>query len=198
MDRLCVTVFVGDLWAHPRTQRGEGMSSIDVASTPDRTKEEPMAAQPIPEGYHTVTPYLAVEDAAQAIEYYKKAFGAKERGRMEAPGGGIAHAELEIGDSVLMLSDPFPQSSTRPPKELGGTSASVFMYVEDVDAAVKQAVDAGATVTMEVADQFWGDRFGIVTDPFGHVWSLATHIEDVPPEEMAELAKSAMAATGSS
>ena len=87
---------------------------------------------------------------------------------MDAPGGKIGHAELEIGDSRIMLSDPFPQASTRPPKELGGTSASVFMYVEDVDAVVKQAVDAGATVTMEVADQFWGDRFGTVTDPFGH------------------------------
>jgi PhnB protein len=152
-----------------------------------------MATKPIPEGYHTVTPYLAVDDASQAIEYYKKAFGAKERVRMEAPGGKIGHAELEIGDSLVMLSDPFPQATTRPPKELGGTSASVFMYVEDVDAFVKRAVDEGATMTMEVTDQFWGDRFGSVTDPFGHSWSIATHVEDVPPEEMAERAKQAMA-----
>jgi PhnB protein len=157
-----------------------------------------MAAKPIPEGYHTVSTYLAVEDAARAIEYYTNAFGAKEHVRMDAPGGKIGHAELVIGDSRVMLSDPFPQASTRPPKELGGTSASVFMYVEDVDAVVKQAVDAGATVTMEVADQFWGDRFGTITDPFGHVWSIATHVEDVPPEEMAERAKAAMAAMGSS
>jgi PhnB protein len=157
-----------------------------------------MATKPVPEGYHTVSPYLAVDDAARAIEYYAKAFGAKELVRMDAPGGGIAHAELGIGDSRIMLSDPFPQGSTRPPKELGGTSVSVFMYAEDVDAVVKQAVDAGATVTMEVADQFWGDRFGAVTDPFGHVWSIATHVEDVPPEEMAERAKAAMAAMGSS
>jgi PhnB protein len=156
-----------------------------------------MATQPIPEGYHTATPYLAVDDAAEAIEYYTKAFGAKERVRMETPDGKIGHAELEIGDSVVMLSDPFPQSSTRPPKELGGTSVSVFLYVEDVDAFVKQAVDAGATVTMEVADQFWGDRFGSFTDPFGHLWSIATHVEDVPPEEMAERAKAAMAAMSS-
>ena len=156
-----------------------------------------MATKPIPEGYHTLTPYLAVDDAAQAIEYYKKAFGAKERMRMDAPEGKIGHAELEIGDSVVMLSDPFPQASTRPPKELGGTSASVFMYVEDVDAVVKQAVDAGATVTMEVADQFWGDRFGTVADPYGHLWSIATHVEDVPPEQMAERAKEAMAAMSS-
>jgi PhnB protein len=156
-----------------------------------------MATQPIPEGYHTATPYLAVDDAAEAIEYYTKAFGAKERVRMETPDGKIGHAELEIGDSLVMLSDPFPQSSTRPPKELGGTSVSVFLYVEDVDAFVKQAVDAGATVTMEVADQFWGDRFGSFTDPFGHLWSIATHVEDVPPEEMAERAKAAMAAMSS-
>ena len=157
-----------------------------------------MAIQPIPEGYHTVSAYLAVEDAARAIEFYKQAFGAQELVRMDAPGGKIGHAELGIGDSRIMLSDPFPQSSTRPPKELGGTSASVFMYVEDVDALVKQAVDAGATVTMEVADQFWGDRFGTITDPFGHVWSIATHVEDVPPEEMAERAEAAMSAMGGS
>jgi PhnB protein len=156
-----------------------------------------MGTKPIPEGYHSVTPYLSVDDAAEAIEYYKKAFGAKERARMDAPGGKIGHAELEIGDSLVMLSDPFPQATTRTPKELGGTSASIFMYVEDVDAVVKQAVDAGATITMEVADQFWGDRFGTVQDPFGHLWSIATHVEDVPPEEMAERAKEAMAAMSS-
>jgi PhnB protein len=156
-----------------------------------------MAVKPIPDGYHTVTPYLAVDDAAAAIEYYQKAFGAKERVRMDTPDGKIGHAELEIGDALVMLSDPFPQASTRPPKELDGTSASVFMYVEDVDAVVKKAVDEGATVTMEVENQFWGDRFGTVTDPFGHVWSIATHVEDVPPEEMAERAKAAMAAMSS-
>ena len=152
-----------------------------------------MPAKPIPEGYHTVSAYLAVDDAERAIEYYTKAFGAKELARMSAPGGKIGHAELEIGDSRIMLSDPFPQASTRPPKDLGGTSASVFMYVEDVDALVKQATDAGATVTMEVADQFWGDRFGTITDPFGHVWSIATHVEDVPPEEMERRGREAMA-----
>jgi len=156
-----------------------------------------MGVKPIPEGYHTATPYLAVDDAAEALEYYKKAFGAKERGRMEAPDGKIGHAEIQIGDSLVMLSDPFPQATTRTPKELGGTTASVFLYVEDVDAFVQKAIDAGATVTMEVADQFWGDRFGTITDPFGHSWSVATHIEDVPPEEMEERAKAAMAAMGS-
>ena len=152
-----------------------------------------MAVKPIPEGYITPIPYLAVDDAEAAIEYYKKAFGAKERTRMPTPDGKIGHAELEIGQSIIMLSDPFPQASTRSPKELGGTSASIFMFAEDVDAVVKRAVDAGATVTMEVADQFWGDRFGTITDPFGHVWGISTHVEDVAPEEMAERAKAALA-----
>ena len=156
-----------------------------------------MATKPIPEGYHTVTPYLSLDDAAGAIEYYKQAFGAKERVRMDTPDGRIGHAEIEIGDSLVMLADTFPESSTKPPSELGGTTTSIFMYVEDVDAVVKRAVDAGATVTMEVADQFWGDRFGSINDPFGHSWSLATHVEDVPPEEMAERAKAAMAAMSS-
>ena len=153
-----------------------------------------MAVKPIPEGYQTVTPYLSVDGAAGAIDYYKRAFGAKERVRMSAPGGKIGHAELEIGDSLVMLADALPQFTTRPPKELGGTSVSIMFYVDDVDAVVQRAADEGGTITMEVADQFWGDRFGAVTDPFGHVWTIATHIEDVPPEEMAERAKAAMAA----
>ena len=155
-------------------------------------------AKPIPEGYRTVTPYLAFDNAAAAIDFYKTAFGAKERMRMEAPGGKIGHAEIEIGDSLVMLSDVFPQSTMRPPGELGGTCAGVFLYVEDVDALTQRAIDAGATVTMEVADQFWGDRFGSITDPFGHSWSIATHVEDVPPDQMAERAKEAMAAMSSS
>ncbi len=153
--------------------------------------------KPIPEGYHTLTPYLAVDDAAKAIEFYTQAFGATERMRMEAPGGKVGHAEIEIGDSLVMLSDPFPQSTVKPPSEIGGTSASVFMYVDDVDAVVQKAVDAGATVTMEVEDQFWGDRFGSVSDPFGHTWSIATHVEDLTPEEIAERGKAAMAAMSS-
>jgi PhnB protein len=157
-----------------------------------------MATKPIPEGYHTLTTYLAVDDASEAIDWYKQAFGAKERMRMDGPEGTIGHAELEIGDSLIMLADPFPHSQTRPPKELGGTTAGVFMYVEDVDAVVQKAVKAGATTTMEVADQFWGDRFGSIKDPFGHSWSIATHVEDVPPEDMAERAKEAMAAMSSS
>ena len=152
-----------------------------------------MPTKPIPEGYHTLTTYIAVDNAAEAIEYYTRAFGAKETVRMDAPGGAIGHAELQIGDSTIMLADPFPQSSTKPPIELGGTTASLLMYVEDVDAAVKKAVDAGGTVTMEPDDQFWGDRMGSVTDPYGHVWQIATHVEDLTPEEIAERGKAAMA-----
>jgi PhnB protein len=155
-----------------------------------------MPAKPIPEGYQTITPYLVVDDAAQAIEFYGRAFGAKELFRMPAPDGKIGHAEIQIGDSRVMLADPFPQAGAKPPKELGGTSVGLFLYVEDVDALVQQAVDAGATVTMPVDDMFWGDRYGKVADPFGHEWQLATHKEDVPPEEMAERAKEAMAAQG--
>ena len=155
-----------------------------------------MAVKPIPEGHHTLSPYLAVDDASAAIDFYQRALGARERVRMPAPGGKIGHASLEIGDSVVMLSDPFPQSSAKPPKQLGGTSASLMVYVEDVDAVVQQAVDAGATLTMPVDDMFWGDRSGAVTDPFGHHWQIATHVEDVPEDELAERAKKAMAGMG--
>jgi PhnB protein len=157
-----------------------------------------MAVKPVPEGYHTVTPYLAVDDATKAIEFYKRAFGATEQVKMEGPPGKIGHAELKIGDSLIMLSDPMPMANTKPPKEIGGTSASIFLYVEDVDEVVQQAIDAGATVLQEVQDQFWGDRFGSVQDPFGHQWSVATHVEDVEPQEMERRAQEAMAAMGSS
>jgi uncharacterized glyoxalase superfamily protein PhnB len=150
-------------------------------------------AKPIPENYHALTPSLVVENAAQAIEFYKRAFGAKERGRMPGPGDTIAHAELEIGDSVLMLSDPLPQSTLKLPKELGGTSVGIFLYVEDVDEVVQQAIDAGAKVTMPVEDQFWGDRFGVVADPFGHQWQIATHTQDLTPEEILERGREVMA-----
>ena len=151
-----------------------------------------MAVNPIPEGYHSLQIYLAVEDASKAIDFYKEAFGAEETIRMPGPDGKVAHAELQIGDSKLMLSDPFPQSNVRPPSERGGPTASVFMYVDDADAVFEQAQTAGATVSMPLEDMFWGDRFGSLTDPFGHVWSVATHIEDVPEAEMAERAATAM------
>lgn len=152
-----------------------------------------MATQPVPEGYQTLTPYLCVDDATAAIDFYQRAFGATVRSSMPGPDGTIAHAELVIGTSAFMLSDPFPQSSVKPPKELGGTSAGIFTYVENVDEVIQQAVDAGATLTMAPENMFWGDRFGTVTDPFGHSWQLATHVEDLTPEEMVERSKEFMA-----
>ena len=143
-----------------------------------------MPVKPIPEGYHTVTPYLTVHDAAKAIDFYKRAFDAKEIMRMEGPPGKIGHAELRIGDSVVMLSDEMPQSPTRAPQSVGGTTGGLFLYVSDVDTAYQKAVSAGAKGGMPPSDMFWGDRFGQLTDPFGHSWSLATHKEDVAPEEM--------------
>ena len=155
-----------------------------------------MAVNPIPEGYHSLQIYLAVEDAAKAIDFYKEAFGADEQMRMPGPDGKVAHAELLIGDSRLMLSDPFEHSNVRPPSERGGPTASVFMYVDDVDATFEQAQKAGATVVSELEDMFWGDRFGTVADPFGHVWAMATHKEDLSEEEIAERSKAAMAEMG--
>ena len=153
-----------------------------------------MAVKPIPEGYHSLNAYLSVDDAAAAIDYYMQVFGAKERFRMNGPDGKIGHAELEVGDSVLMLADPNPQSSFTPPKELGGVSGGLLLYVEDVDAVVMKMTEGGATLTMPVEDMFWGDRFGQVTDPFGHAWQIATHKEDLSEEEIAERSKAAMAA----
>ena len=139
--------------------------------------------KPIPEGYHSVTPYLVVDDAAAAIEYYKQAFGAEEKFRMPM-GDRIGHAEIKIGDSHIMLADPFPDMGHKSPKSYGGTPVSVMLYVADVDSTFRQALDAGATETRPVENQFWGDRMGTLTDPFGHVWSVATTVEEVSPEEM--------------
>ena len=138
----------------------------------------------IPQGYHSLTPYLVVNDGSRAIEYYKQAFKAKETVRMAGPGGKIGHAELKIGDSMLMLSDEIPGSGNRSPQSLGGSPVSIFLYVENVDSVFNEAVKAGAKGDMPPQDMFWGDRFGKLTDPFGHSWALATHIEDVAPEEM--------------
>lgn len=141
---------------------------------------------PIPKGYHTITPSLMVHDAAHVIEFYKGAFDAREQYRMETPDGTrIAHAELKIGDSVFMLSDEMPGDENASPQKLGGTSVGFYVYVEDVDSAFDQAVAAGAGVKMPVQDMFWGDRTGQVTDPSGHIWTLACHIEDVSLEEAA-------------
>ncbi len=147
--------------------------------------------KPIPEGYHTVTPYLIVSGAAGAIEFYKKAFGAAESMRMTGPGGKIGHAEIRIGDSHVMLADEVPEMGYRGPRSFGGSAVTMLLYVEDVDATVDRAVAAGGKLVRPVKDQFYGDRTGGVEDPFGHVWYIATHIEDVSPEEMKRRAAAA-------
>ncbi len=142
--------------------------------------------RPIPEGYHSLTPTLIVNDAAAAIEFYTRAFGAVELYRMPAPDGQkLWHAEIQIGDSRVMLGDEFPEmGDVRSPASLGGSPVGLHLYVEDADAAVQRAVEAGATVTMPLMDTFWGDRYAKLTDPFGHRWSIAAHVEDVSEEEM--------------
>jgi len=150
-----------------------------------------MAVKPIPEAYHTVTPYLIIEGAAAAIEFYKKAFGAKELFRFPAPEGKIGHAEIKIGDSPIMLADAYPAMGYNGPKSLGGSPVSLMIYVENVDTVFNQAVEAGATVKEAVSDKFYGDRIGSLIDPFGHVWHVSTHKEDVSLEEMEKRAKAA-------
>lgn len=147
--------------------------------------------KPIPEGYHSVTPYLIVKDAARAIEFYKKAFGATELLRFPDPSGKVGHAEIKIGDSPIMMADEFPEMGARSPQSFGGSPVLIHLYVEDVDARVRQAVAAGAKLVRPVEDQFYGDRSGGVEDPFGYVWYLATHKEDLTPEEMRRRAAAA-------
>ena len=142
------------------------------------------AVKPVPEGYPQVTPYLVVEGAEAAIEFYGTVFGATERMRLPGPDGTIGHAELQLGDSLIMVADEAPQLGIRGPKVIGGTPVTISVYVEDVDGVVERAVQAGATLLRPVEDQFYGDRSGQFEDPFGHRWSVATHVEDVSPEEM--------------
>jgi len=145
------------------------------------------AVKPVPDGYHTVTPYLVVRDTKRALEFYRKAFGAETTLSMPGPDGRIMHAEIRIGDSMVFVSDEFPEMAPqiKSPESTGGTvSGSIFMYVPDVDAVFKRAVTAGAKAVMPVSDQFWGDRFGKVSDPFGHHWGIATHKEDLTPQEI--------------
>jgi PhnB protein len=144
-------------------------------------------SKPIPDGYHSVTPYLCIKGAAQALDFYKKAFGAQEIYRLDMPGGRIGHAELQIGSSRIMLADEMPDmpdALTRSPPSLRGTAVSFLIYLPDVDAQVARAVEAGAKLQRPVKDQFYGDRSGTVEDPFGHLWTLATHVEDVAPDEI--------------
>jgi PhnB protein len=148
---------------------------------------------PIPQGYHSITPYLILNNAAQAIDYYKKAFGATELMRMEMPGGKIGHAELKIGDSIIMLADECPERGAKSPEACNGTPISLLLYVEDVDGVAKQAIAAGAKVIKPIETMFYGDRIGMFADPFGHQWCIATHVEDLTPAEikkrMAEMAQ---------
>ncbi|HXV77139.1 MAG TPA: VOC family protein [Candidatus Polarisedimenticolaceae bacterium] len=149
-----------------------------------------MATKPIPEGFNTVSSYLVVSDAAKAIEFYAKAFGAERVNHMPMPGGkGTMHAEMRLGDSRFMLTDENPQWGTRSPKSLGGTPVSMHIYTRDADAMFKRAVGAGCEVQMPPTDMFWGDRYAKVADPFGHVWGIATHVEDVPDAELGKRAK---------
>ena len=143
-----------------------------------------MTAKPIPDGYHTVTPYLIVHQATEAIDFYKRAFGASELMRLVAPNGAVGHAEVKIGDSPIMLADESPDESCRGPHSLGGSAVSILLYVEDVDPLFDQAIAAGAKALRPVKDQFYGDRTGTLEDPFGHVWTLATHKEDLSPAEI--------------
>jgi len=145
----------------------------------------------IPKGFHTATPYLIVTDSPRAIEFYKRAFGAEELFRVDGPDGKVGHAEIKIGDSIIMLSEEMP-GHTRSPQSLGGTAVNIYLYVKDVDEVFNRAVAAGAKITVPLNDMFWGDRHGQVTDPFGHSWALATHKEDVPPQELRNRAKDAM------
>jgi len=140
--------------------------------------------QPIPEGYHSLTPYLIVAGAARAIEFYKSVFGATERMRLGGPDGKIGHAELAIGDSVIMLADEHPEMGARGPRSIGGSPVGIHVYLPDVDAAAARAVAGGAKLTRPVENQFYGDRLGTLEDPFGHIWHISTHIENVSPEEI--------------
>jgi len=142
------------------------------------------AVKAVPDGYHTVTPYLIVNGAVRALDFYRRAFGAKEQVRMAGPDGKVMHAEIQIGDSKVMLADEFPQMGAKSPQSIGGTPVGICLYVAKVDAVYEQAVAAGAKVERPLQDQFYGDRSGTVIDPFGHKWTIATHIEDVSPEEM--------------
>lgn len=151
-----------------------------------------MAIKPIPDGYHSVTPYLMVKGAADAIEFYKRAFGATELFRMADPKGVIGHAEIRIGDSVIMLADDQPSATCRGPRSLGGSTVGLLIYLENVDTVFTRALDAGGKSLRPLANQFYGDRSGTLEDPFGHVWTVATHVEDVPPEEIARRAAAAM------
>lgn len=150
-----------------------------------------MSVKAVPDGYHTLTPHLILNDASSAIEFYKKAFGAEEIHRMADPAGKIMHAEIQIGDSRLMLGEEYPEYGIQSAKSLGGSPVTVSLYVDNADKVFETAVAAGATAIMPMADQFWGDRYGKLTDPYGHTWAIMQHIKDMTPEEMGKAAEEA-------
>ena len=154
-----------------------------------------MSAKPIPEGYHSVTPYLIVDGAEKALAFYEKVFGATVAMRLDGPGGRIGHAEIRIANSVVMLADENPEMGARGPRSIGGSPVTLMLYIPDVDAVVERAVAAGAKLQRPVEDKFYGDRMGSIEDPFGHVWHVSTHVEDVPPDEL-ERRAAAMAGGG--
>jgi len=156
-----------------------------------------MAVKAVPDGYHTVTPYMTIRDAAKALEFYKKAFGAEETVRMDGPDGRISHAEMRIGNSMIMLSDEAPQMGAKSPQQLGGSPVKLLLYVDDVDGFTKRAVEAGATIVRPVEDQFYGDRAGTIEDPFAHQWFIHMHKEDVSGEEMQRRMAAMAGASGS-
>jgi PhnB protein len=151
------------------------------------------SAKPVPEGHHTITPHLVVRNASEAIEFYKKALGAEEMYRIPGPDGRLMHAALQIGDSKLFLVDEFPEFGSSSPKTIGGSPVTIHLFVEDVDSTFNRAVEAGATVAMPLQNMFWGDRYGSLVDPFGHNWSIATHLEDLTPKQMKERTATAFA-----
>jgi uncharacterized glyoxalase superfamily protein PhnB len=151
----------------------------------------------VPDGFHTITPAIVVRGAAKAIDFYKQAFGAEVIGRMDAPDGKVMHAEIRIGNSMLMLSDEYPEWGANGPETIGGTPVSLCLYVEDCDTVFNRAVEEGATIKMPPSDQFWGDRYAKVSDPFGHTWSIATHIKDLTHDEVMQAAAVAMSGAAS-
>lgn len=155
-----------------------------------------MAVKPVPDQYHSVTPYLIVKEAARALDYYQRAFGAQETMRLASPDGKVMHAEMRIGDSMIMLADEFPEMGAKSPESFGGTSVGLCLYVPDVDQIFQQALSVGGREERPVQDQFYGDRSGTLVDPFGHKWTIATHKEDLTPEEISQRAQAWMQQTG--
>jgi PhnB protein len=180
-----MTMSASKVGGHPPTPDQESRRINALPAAPGATADMSARTQPIPDGFHSVTPYLTVRGAAAAIDFYRRAFGAEERFRMPGPDGRtIGHAEVVIGNSIVMLADESPQFGNKSPQALQGTPVSLLLYVEDVDAAFRRATDAGATVRQPVEDKFYGERAGCVSDPFGHQWTLMTHVEDVSAEDM--------------